>query len=87
MLLILFGMMWPYGFSSSIDTGYFSISSSTNDNALVGVCLFMTLIFIVIGFGLLLAYYGENLFSAFFIAVYITSITVIVSPLVQNLWF
>jgi len=47
----------------------------------------MTLIFIVIGFGLLLAYYGENLFSAFFIAVYITSITVIVSPLVQNLWF
>lgn len=47
----------------------------------------MSLVFVVIGFGLLLAYYGESLFSAFVAATYVVSITLIFSPLVQKLCF
>lgn len=46
----------------------------------------MGCIFVVIGFGLFLGYYIENLFTSFFTVLYVVSITVILSPLLQKLW-
>jgi len=53
LLLIIIGSLFAYGFGSSINTGYFDKSQ----NFLVGATLSISLIFVVIGFGLYLGYY------------------------------
>lgn len=78
----IIGILFAYGFSSNINTGYYS----NQTNPLVGATLFMACLFTVIGFGLFLGYYIENLFTSFFTVLYVVSVTVILSPLLQKLW-
>jgi hypothetical protein len=79
---VIIGILFAYGFGSNINTGYFSIQQ----NILVGITLFVSFIFVVIGFGLFLGYYVENLFTSIFTVLYVVSITIILSPLLQKLW-
>lgn len=53
LFIIIVGILFAYGFGSSINTGYFGSSH----HFLVGITLFVSFIFVVIGFGLFLGYY------------------------------
>jgi hypothetical protein len=53
LLLLIIGILFAYGFGSTINTGFFDKSQ----NFLVGATLSISFIFVVIGFGLYLGYY------------------------------
>lgn len=53
LLLLIIGILFAYGFGSTINTGFFDKSQSF----LVGATLSISFIFVVIGFGLYLGYY------------------------------
>lgn len=82
LLAVIIGILFAYGFSSNINIGYFTQSQHFS----VGITLFLSFIFVVIGFGLFLGYYVENIFTAIFTALYVVSLTVILSPLLQKFW-
>jgi hypothetical protein len=65
-----------------MNTGYYN----NQTHSLVGITLFVSFIFVVIGFGLFLGYYIENMFTSIFTVLFIVSFTVILSPLLQKLW-
>lgn len=46
----------------------------------------MATIFVVLGFGLALTFYGENIFSSFLIVLYTVSSTLIISPFLTKFW-
>ena len=52
----------------------------------MGVTFILAAIFTVIGFGLLFSYYIESIFTGIFTALYIVSLTLILSPLLQKFW-
>jgi hypothetical protein len=54
LLLVIVGVLFAYGFGSKISTGYYS----RDQNFLVGGTLLLSLVFVVIGFGLFLSYYS-----------------------------
>ena len=54
MLIIVSGLALAHALGSKMDLGYYDSSA----NALVGASLMMTGIFIVLGFGLTLSFYG-----------------------------
>jgi hypothetical protein len=53
LLLLIIGILFAYGYGSTINTGFFDKSQ----NFLVGATLSISFIFVVIGFGLYLGYY------------------------------
>jgi hypothetical protein len=53
LLLLIIGILFAYGFGSTINTGFFDKSQ----NFFVGATLSISFIFVVIGFGLYLGYY------------------------------
>jgi hypothetical protein len=53
LLLLIIGILFAYGFGSTINTGFFD----KTQNFLVGATLSISFIFVVIGFGLYLGYY------------------------------
>jgi len=75
-------MCFVHGFTSSIDKPFFD----NNNNAMVGASLMMASIFVVLGFGLVLTYHGENVFSSFIIVLYVVSTTLIISPFLTKFW-
>lgn len=82
-LLVLLTAVLFHAFSSTINTGYFSTYSS---NVLVGAGTMLMMIFVVLGFSLILAYYGENLHFAFFIVLYIVTMTLLLEPFLLKFW-
>ncbi len=54
-MAILIAVTIIHAFTSTINKGYFNTNTS---NVLVGAGLMVTVIFVVLGFGLSLAYYG-----------------------------
>ena len=82
LLIIVIGMAASHAFTASISTGYFN----TQANSLVGACLMMTGIFVVLGFGLTFAFYGENVLTSFLTVLYIVSASLLIDPLILKFW-
>lgn len=94
-LLALFGTYWVYGFGGEIrnatTNGYpttgLATSQSPKTQTLLGDLYVLSSIFVVIGFGLLLAYFKKATASALFASIFIVSFTAIASPIFQKFWF
>ena len=96
-LVLLFGILWVYGFAGEIryagtsgypTTGLSGTSTSkTQTQSILGNLYIIDTIFVVIGFGLLFAYFKKTTFTALFIPLFITSLTAILSPIFQKFWF
>ena len=82
LLLIVIGMAAAHAFTSNIDVGYFNNQA----NSIVGACLMMTGIFVVLGFGLTFAFYGENVLTSFLTVLYIVSATLLIEPFILKFW-
>lgn len=81
MFLLLVGVAFAFAFSSTTSTGGYSNSEQT----LYGVTLLLSCLMVVLGFGLLLGYYGQNLMTGIFSALFTVSLTLLLSPLLQKL--
>jgi hypothetical protein len=81
--LLMIMMTCFHAFSSNINTGYYNTNSS---NAFVGAGLLLSTIFVILGFGLTLAYYGESALSSFFTVLYTVSLTMILEPFLLKFW-
>jgi hypothetical protein len=72
-LLLVLGLTLAHAFGASVDLIYYNDAA----NAIVGTGLMMTGFFVVLGFGLTLAFFGENVLTAFFTVLYIVSATLL----------
>jgi hypothetical protein len=93
LLVVMAGVFWIYGFAGEVrnattknlpTTG---LTGSQNTQTVLGNLFVLTAIFVVIGFGLLLSYFKRATFSALFVSIFTVSLTAIVSPILQKLWF
>lgn len=55
-------------------------------NAIYGSYFIFTSVFVVLGFGMVFAYFKNNIATGFFTSLFIVSFTMILSPLLQNFW-
>lgn len=58
-----------------------------NTQTLLGDLYIVSTIFVVLGFGLVLAYFKKGTASALFTVLFIVSYTAILSPILQKFWF
>lgn len=82
------GVVFVYGFVSE----YAVVSSTSMPINFTTLTIFsnlfiVTAIFTVIGFGLLFVHFKRMSESAFFVSLFITSFTIIFSPIIQKLWY
>lgn len=63
------------------------LATTIKTQTLLGDLLILGLVFVVIGFGLLLSYYKRASFLAIFASIFTVSLTIIISPILQKFWF
>jgi hypothetical protein len=92
-LLALFGVYWVYGWAGEIRNAstpnYPTTGLTTTPRAqtILGGLFIVDAIFVVIGFGLLLAYFKRATVMAIATSISVVSATVILSPIFQKFWF
>ena len=86
LLALIIGILFAHGYASKQQTIFFNDKENYSQNFLLSVTVYMSFVFVVIGFGLYLGYHAESIFSAIITTLFIVSLTMILSPLVQKLW-
>jgi hypothetical protein len=87
-LVIMFGILWVYGWASEVRLTTTSSSPvSLTSQTIYGNLFILASVFTVIGFGLLLSYFKNATVTALFTSIFIVSFTIILSPILQKFWF
>ena len=96
LLIILAGVYWIYGYTGEVrfantekypTTGLANTTNPRNVQTVLGGIFIFSIVFVVIGFGLLLGFLKKAVFMGIFTAIYTVSITFIISPILQKFWF
>lgn len=94
--MIVFGIYWIYGWAGGIRNAATSKSPANGLNytsptpstqTLLGNLYLLSSIFVVIGFGLLLAYFKKATTSALLTVLFTVSFTILISPICEKFWF